>query len=899
MERRRPDPDELLARVEQTAEEQRRGRLKVFLGAAPGVGKTYSMLEAARLQQSGGVDVIAGLVETHGRAETGRLLEGMEILPRRKAAYRGIAIEEFDLDAALARRPTLILVDELAHTNAQGSRHRKRWRDVLELLDAGIHVYTTLNIQHLESLNDVVAQITGVIVRETVPDSVLDQANDIELVDLPVDELLRRLEEGKVYVPEQASLATQNFFRPGNLIALRQLALRRTAERVDAQMREYRRAHAIEPMWPATERLLACIGPSPFSAHLIRATRRLAARFGADWIAAFVETPDYAAGPSEAHERVLASLRLAEQLGAETVTLTGTRISEAVLQYARSRNVTGIVVGKHAGPRWKRLLRPSIVDELIENSGDIQIHAIRGEPEAPAARRRRVSPALNWREYAAAAAIVSVCTLVSLALRPLLTPVNLVMVYLLGVVAVATRYSKTTSILASFVSVASFDVFCVPPYYTFAVTDYEYIVTFAVMLIVALVISHLTLRIRMQAAGAVDREMRTAALYRLTREISGQTRNFEVARTAARITAEVFHSRAVIFLADEEGKISFRRRTSDSLLIPQDEQGVAQWVCDHNQKAGKGSDTLPGATALYVPLKGSQRVLGVLAVIPESESGVYAPEQQHLLDIFAGQIALVLERARASAEARAAAVRAEAEQMRSALLSTVSHDLRTPLASITGAATSLLDQGERLNPATTRDLLESIAEEAERMSRLVANLLEMTRLDSGDVRLQKDWHPIEEILGAALRRADRLLRGRPIRIEIEPDLPMAYVDDVLIEQVFVNLLENAAKYTPAGSAITFVARAEDEQIIMEVRDQGPGFSPGDEERVFEKFYRGKGEGVRGAGLGLPICRAILAVHQGVISASNRTDGGAVIRMSLPIGGIPPIVHADTEATADG
>jgi two-component system sensor histidine kinase KdpD len=898
MDRRRPDPDELLARVELDAEKQRRGRLKVFFGASPGVGKTYAMLQAARLQKSGGVDVVAGYVETHRRADTEALLESMEILPRRKTMYRGIAVEEFDLDRALARRPTLILVDELAHTNAPGSRHRKRWQDVFELLDAGIHVYTTLNIQHLDSLNDVVAQITGVVVRETVPDSVLDQADDIELIDLPVDELLKRLEEGKVYVPDQASVAVRNFFRPGNLIALRQLALRRTAERVDAQMREYRREHAIEPMWPTTERLLACIGPSPFSAHLIRATRRLAARFNAEWIVAFVETPDYASQPHEVHERVFASLRLAEQLGAETATLSGTRVSETVLQYARSRNVTGIVVGKYVGPWWKRLLKSSIVDELMEHSGDIQIHAIRGEPEAPRPVNLQLRrPTWKWNEYPASALIVLACTLISLVLRPMLTPVNLVMVYLLGVVAVASRYSKAAALFASLVSVASFDFFCVPPYYTFAVSDYEYVVTFSVMLAVALIISHLTLRIRMQASSAVDREARTAALYRLTREMSGQTRSFEAARTAARIASEVFRSQAVLFLADDERKISFRRRTSETLSIPHDEEGVAQWVCDHNQKAGKGSDTLPGASALYVPLKGSQDVLGVLALVPENDFELSSPEHMHLLDMFAAQIALVLERARAAAAVRAAAVRVEAEQTRSSLLSSVSHDLRTPLASITGAATSLLEESERLDRATTRELLESIADEAERMSRLIGNLLQMTRLDTGDVQLQKDWHPIEEILGAALRRTDRVLRDRPMRIQIEPDLPMACVDDVLIEQVFVNLLENAAKYTPPGAPVEFVAWSERDRLLMEVRDNGPGFPPGDEERVFERFYRGKSDGVRGAGLGLPICRAILTAHHGAISAANRPEGGGLIRISLPTGGVPPVVHADADEAA--
>lgn len=895
MEPHRPDPDLLLARVARQEQKQVRGRLKIFFGACAGVGKTFAMLQAGRLRNTAGVDVVAGYVETHRRPETAALLDGLELLPRRKVAYRGSALEEFDLDAGLARRPSLILVDELAHTNAPGSRHAKRWQDVLELLDAGIDVYTTVNVQHLDSLNDLVTQVTGVAVRETVPDSVFDQADDIALIDLPPNELQRRLEEGKVYIPEQAERAIRSFFRTGNLIALREMALRRTADRVDAQMLEYREDHAVPGTWPVAERLMVCIGPSPNSARLIRAAGRMASLLNAEWIAAHVETPDYARESREVKDRVLASLRSAEQLGAEAVTLTGPSVSEAALRYARSRNVSKIVTGKPAGPLWKRALRRSIVDKLVEGSGEIDIYAISGEPSPPeSVRAPKERLSIAWREYAIAALVVLACTLVSLPLRSHLTAANLVMFYLLGVVAVSMRCGRGASTFTSFLSVAAFDFFCVPPYYTFAFSDYEYAVTFAVMLTVALVISNLTVRIRMQATGAVDREARTHALYRLSRRLSGQTRIFEAARVAAELTSDVFKAQAVIFLPDSNGKISFKRRTSDRLPVPSSEEGIAQWVYDHAQKAGRGTDTLPGATAVYLPLKGSQQVLGVLAAIPDEPEQFFATEQQHLLEVFASQTAAALERAETAAAAREAALQIETEQMRNSLLSAVSHDLRTPLASITGAATSLLEKGDRLDPKTSRDLLESIADEAERLSRLVNNLLEMTRLESGAVQVRREWHPLEEIIGAALTRLDRTLGRRRVITDIPVDLPLVLVDDVLLEQVFMNLLENAIKYTPPESPIEIVASAAGDKVNMEVRDRGPGFAPTEDKLAFEKFYRGKSQGSRGAGLGLSICRAIIAAHQGEISAANRPDGGAVIRVRLPVGGEPPKIRAGME-----
>jgi two-component system sensor histidine kinase KdpD len=894
VDRDRPNPDDLLARVVESEAQKSRGRLKVFFGAAPGVGKTFAMLEAARLQQSAGVEVVAGVVETHNRKETEALLEGLEILPRRTVSHRNVTLHEFDVDAALLRKPELLLVDELAHTNAPGSRHLKRWQDVMELVDAGISVYTTLNVQHLDSLNDVVAQVTGVAVRETLPDSVLDRADDIELVDLPVNELLIRLNEGKVYIPDQAQLAMSHFFRPGNLIALREMALRRTADRVDAQMRTYRIDHAIQPTWPVTERLIVSVGPSPFSAKLIRAAKRMSDRLHAEWIAAFVETPAFASAPEDARDRVFSSLRLAEQLGAETVTLTGEHVAEALLHYARARNVSKIVLGKQQAPLWKRLLRGSVLDELIEKSGDIEIYAISGEPGTPLHEAQAIKPsgAVSGKSFVFAAAVVAACTILCVLLRSTLNPVNLVMFYLLGIVAIAMRSTRRVALAASLISVAAFDFFCVPPYLTFAVSDYEYLLTFVVMLVVAVTISTLTIRIRTQAAHAVDREVRTQALFRLSKELSGDRRDFDAARAATEITREVFGCDAIVFLPDATGKISFSRRTTDALPLPRAEEGVAQWAFDHNQRAGKSTDTLPGSRALYLPMRGSGAALGVMAVLPDS-SATTSPEQIHLLELFATQIALAMERSRMAAEARQAKLRMETEQMRSSLLSAVSHDLRTPLASITGAASSLLSHKNQLDPATQEELLESIAQEAQRLSRLVNNLLEITRLESGAVEVSRDWHSLEEIVGAALNRLDKTLGGRPVRLDIPAELPLIAVDGMLLEQVFSNLLENAAKYTPEGSEITVSASIPGgDKVIVEVSDRGPGFAPGDETLVWEKFYRAARKGSRGVGLGLPICKAIIAAHAGTIEAANRAGGGALIRIILPVGGEPPQVSLD-------
>jgi len=883
----RPDPEALLARVKEEEARQLRGKLKIFLGAAAGVGKTYAMLEAAREQKADGVDVLVGYAETHGRVETDALLVGLDMLPPRAVDYRGTSLREFDLDAALVRHPALILVDELAHTNAPGSRHAKRWQDVVELLDAGINVYTTMNVQHLETLNDVVAKITGVVVRETVPDSVFEQADDVELIDLPPDELLERFKDGKVYMPDQAQEAVRNFFRKGNLIALRELALRRTAERVDAQMRVYMHEHAIEKSWPTAERLLVCISPGPESARLVRAGKRMADRLGAPWVAAYVETPAQLRLPPEIRDRVTQTLRLAEQLGAETVRLPGQQMSEAILAFAHDRNVTKIVVGKPRRRLWTRILIGSIVDALVQGSGDIDIYVISADKEqqaVPPALGRRAIPS-DWAPYGWAMAVVALATGTAWLTLPFFELANLVMVYLLGIVVVATRYGRGPSLVASIASVAALDFFFVPPVFTFAVSDVRYLFTFVVMLVVGLVTSSLAARIRMQAEAARHREQRTAALYAMSRELASTRGLDELLKIAVRHISEVFRSQIIVLLP-EPGDNSLVSWTGGQFTLDSNDLGVAKWVHEHHQAAGLGTATLPGATALYLPLQAPRGPVGVLGIRPADRHALDSPDQLHQLETFANQTALAMERAHLADEAQQAQVRVETERLRNSLLSSVSHDLRTPLATITGAATTMLDNTAKLDAKTRQELLESVREEADRLNRLVQNLLEMTRLESGALQLRKEWHPVEEVIGAALSRLGKQLAGRRVDTHVPPDLPLAPIDDVLIEQVLVNLLDNAVKYTPGTSPIRILATSSGEAVTVEVADRGPGLPRGEEDRVFEKFYRGT-TGGRGAGLGLAIAQGIVKAHGGHIWAQNLPEGGVAFLFTLPVEGKPP------------
>ncbi|HSB82494.1 MAG TPA: sensor histidine kinase KdpD [Candidatus Methylomirabilis sp.] len=890
----RPDPDALLDRVKAAEAHERRGRLKVFLGAVAGVGKTYAMLLAARSRQAEGLDVLVGWVDTHGRAETEALLTGLDVLPRCAIEYRGQTLTEFDLDLALTRHPTLILVDELAHTNAPGSRHAKRWQDVVELLDAGIQVYTTLNIQHLESLNDVVAQITGVVVRETLPDSVLEQADEVELIDLPPEDLLQRLKDGKVYVPDQAAEAARNFFRKGNLIALRELALRRTADRVDVQMRHYMRDHAIRKTWPVTERILACVGSGPHSVRVLRAAKRFADALRAEWIVAYVETPAHARLDDVGRARVAETLRLAEQLGAETVVLSGHRVGDEILAHARRRNVSKIVVGKPEQHRWRKYVFGTIADDLIQSGGDTDVYIISGEepehlPFVAPARARSVA----WRPYAIATLIMLACTGLAWATFSIFNSATLLMLFLLGVTAVAVQFGYGPSVLASILGVASYDVFFIPPFYTFTVDDPQYFITFGIMLVVALILSWSTVRIRWLADAARERERRTAALYALSRELAGTRGVTSILQAATRHIAEVFRSRVVVFLPDAAGVLA-AQPSPGGYTLDSTEVGVSRWVFEHNQPAGRGTGTLPGAKALYLPLVASRGSIGVLGASPADDRALETPEQLHHLETFANQIALALERGLLAEEAHAAQVRMETEKLRSSLLSSVSHDLRTPLAAITGASSSLLETGDRLDPETRRELLDTIGDEANRLSRLVHDLLEMSRLESGAVKAHMEWHPLEEILGAALAHIGKTHTNRQIVTRLPENLPMVSVDDVLIEQVLINLLDNAAKYSPVDSPIEVAARPEEGAVLVEVSDRGPGLDSEDLERVFEKFYRGKHPPARGVGLGLAICRGFVEAHGGRIWAANRPDGGASFRFTLPLTGTPPEMRPEDD-----
>jgi len=880
----RPNPDALLARVQAEEAKATRGKLKIFFGMAPGVGKTYAMLEAARKEAKDGADVVIGYVEPHARPETQALTLGLEILPRRAIEYRGQTIQEFDLEAAIARKPQLIVVDELAHTNAEGVTHAKRWHDVEDLLAAGIDVFTTVNVQHLESLNDVVAQVTSIPVRETVPDQVFEQADEVELVDLAPDDLIERLREGKVYLPEQAYRAIENFFKKGNLIALRELSLRKTAERVGAQALHYRQEYDVSRIWPTSERLLVCVGPSPSSARLVRATRRMATRLGAQWIALHVELDRAAITGAEDRQRLEQNLRLAEELGATVATTSGTEFSEAVLQFAREHNVTKIVVGKPQFSRWRELLRGAFVYELIRECGDIDVYVISGDTERPTSTRKPTTarPSRSRWPYVWSVAGVTMTTLLCLLLTQFFAPVNLVMVYMACIVAVSLLYGRGPSVLATILSVAAFDFIFIPPYFTFAVTDTQYVFTFAVMLVTGLVISELAGRVRAQTEATRQRERRTAALYALSRELAELPTRDAVAQAARRIIGDALDVDVWVLLQSAGGRFASADPAPDS-SPSEKEEAVIRWVFDHRRPAGRGTDTLPGSSATYLPLLVTEGIVGVLGVQSRPPASRLETEQMQLVKAFAGQVAGAIERCNLALHAEQARLAIETERMRNTLLSTVSHDLRTPLATITGAASLLVEGSEQLAAAARQDLAESILDESERLHRLVANLLDLTRLEAGAIQLQHELQPIEEVAGVVLNRLERQLREHPVEIHIAGDLPPVAIDGLLIQEVLMNLLDNACKFSPPNSTIDLSARQMDSELVVEVADRGAGLPPGHEQRLFEKFYRVDHDSRRGTGIGLAICRGIVELHGGKISAEDRPGGGAVFRFSLPVG----------------
>lgn len=883
VEANRPNPDLLLAHIQAEEQQQQRGKLKIFLGYVAGVGKTYAMLEAARQRQAEGIDVVVGYVETHGRTETELLLAGLEVIPRKRIEYRGITLSEMDVDAILARRPQLALVDELAHTNAPGSRHARRYQDIEELLDAGIDVYSTLNIQHLESLNDVVAQITGIVVRETVPDRLLDEAREIELIDLPPDELLQRLSEGKVYVPEQAARAIQKFFRPGNLTALREMAMRRAAERVDEQMRAYMQTRAIPGPWPAAERLLICVSPSPLSERLVRAGRRMAEPLNAEWLAIYVETPAHAHLSEIERDRVARSLLLAEELGAKSITLPGRAVAETVIEYARRHNVTKIIAGKPLRSRLLDLLRGSLVDQLIHQSGNIDVYVISSSPE-PAQPVAPVSVPSHfpWPRYLESLGWVVVATLLGELVRSFITPANLVMLYLLVVVISALRLGRGPAIAASLLSVLAFDFFFVPPRITFVVADTQYLITFAGLLIVGLVISTLASRARDQAGAARRREAQTAALYDLSRDLSVAIGLDAILKAIMTQVSQTF-SRQVVILLPQEGQLT-QRTISPGFDFNDNEYAVAVWVFQHGQAAGRGTDTLSAADARYLPLRTASAIVGVLGVKPADVHSYLTSDQRRLLEIFASQAALAIERAQLSEQARQAQLLQETERLQTALLNSISHDLRTPLASITGALSTLRDDSSFLDETTRRDLVETAWEEAERMNRLVGNLLDMTRLEAGAMKIAREPADIQDVIGVALAQVAGQGKDRPIQVDVPAELPLVPVDFVLIVQALVNLLDNALKYSPADAPIEIRVRLVDTSVQIEVADRGVGIPPEELSRVFDKFYRVPrlSSGMSGTGLGLSISKGIVQAHGGQILAQNRPGGGTLFTLTLPL-----------------
>ncbi len=890
MEEARPDPDQLLAQVKADELRARRGRLRVFFGASAGVGKTYAMLEAALAAKVTGTDVVVGYVEPHGRHETERMLEQLECLPTQSIRYRGSVRKEFDLDAALQRRPGILLVDELAHSNPLNGepapRHAKRWQDIAELRDAGINVWTTLNVQHLESLNDLIAQITGVRQRETIPDHVLDDADEIELIDIPPDDLLRRLREGKVYVSDQVGTAVERFFRKSNLIALRELALRRTADRVDAAARAQGLPGSQSRAYLARDRLLVAVGPDTQAEQLVRTGKRLADALDAEWIAVYVETPVLQRLTATERDRRIDVLRLAESLGAATVTLDGPTAAIALLQYARTRGATRVLVGEPKRRGWRALLRASTATELVRGARGFDVMVVAAQDGDRVGRQPphlELTHDVPWSRYAWAVAITLACTGVAFLIDPAFSETNVAMIYVLGATIAGLRLGRGPGTLTAVMSVAAFDFFFVPPRLTFQVSDAQYLITFAVMLAVTLTIGNLMANVRQQNRVAGARERRTSLLYAMSRELAGTRGSDNMARVAVRHVAEVFDSTAVVLTPDTHGKLQYPAGAPLDTSFRGADLAVGQWVMDHGQRAGLGTDTLPAAPAVYLPLAGVQRVLGVLAVLPSNRRRILLPEQRHLLETFAGQIALAWERAALGEEAATARITAESESLRNTLLASISHDLRTPLAVIAGAASTLARHGPALATGDRHALALSIEAQAHEMSNLISNVLDLMRLEAGRVELRRDTHSVEDLVGSALNRLEPRLHHHPVTIDLPDDLPGVSVDPTLVTQVLTNLLDNAVKYTPAGTRIRIGAMTDASRVRVVVEDEGPGLPAGDPRLLFDKFQRGHEESaIVGAGLGLAICRAIVDAHGGEITAGRGSRGGARFEFTLPV-----------------
>ncbi|WP_407310821.1 DUF4118 domain-containing protein [Desulfosporosinus sp. SB140] len=887
---KRLDPDELLASLHKEGY----GKLTVFLGAMAGVGKTYAMLEVAKERLAEGQDIVVGLVETHQRVETEAMLQGMPIIPTRSLEYRGRVFQEMDLDAILTRHPQIVLVDELAHTNIPGSRHVKRYQDVEELLASGINVHTTLNIQHVESFNDVVAQITEVNVRETVPDRILEIASQIQLVDIPPEELIQRLKDGKVYVPDQAADAMKKFFRPGNINALREISMRYTAQRVDRQLESYMRMHGIEGPWPTGEKVLVCIGSSPFSGKLIRHAKRMGTRLKAELIAVHVE-PQGRQPNGEAEKDAMAqNLRLAEKLGAETVALNGDDVAAEILELARRRNVSQIIIGKPEQTMLREWMHGSIVNKVIRNSHGMSVHIIAGrrggdKPEVNNQTKDQQIKHLHPKNLSITSYVWSVLMMAGLTLliepiKNYLGTINICMLYLLPVLISSARWGRKPAIISSVVGAITFDFLFVPPLYSFTVSDIRYFISFIIFMLVGIVTGTLSARLKNQICYSRQRENRVATLYSLSRDIAAVDKLENVLESIVRKVADTLEGQVVLLLPDVNGKLVLMQSSSPDSFLNDSEQAVATWVFERGQKAGRGTETLGAASGLYLPLSIEQGTQGVLGIRFHHSEGQFDPERIRLLEAVAGLAAMAINRIKLAEEARQAHTLAESERLRTALFNSLSHDLRTPLASIIGAATGLLeDHNEIYSPEARHDLLQTILQGAERMNRFVSNLLDMARLESGMLKLNKDWCDIQDIIGVAVNRLGTVVTSRPLDIEVPENLPLVRADYVLIEQVLINLLDNAQKYSEPNSKIIVSVRQKGQHLEINVANRGHGIPETDLSKVFDKFYRLSSPlQVSGTGLGLAICKGIIEVHGGEIWAENNDLEGVTIIFTLPL-----------------
>ncbi len=884
----RPDPDALLVAIQREEAQKRRGKLKVFFGMAAGVGKTYAMLQAAQAEKAAGRDVIIGYVEGHGRKETDRLTVGLPLVPRRRVEHRGLPLEELDLDAVLARRPQLALVDELAHTNAPGSRHPKRYQDVLELLDAGIDVYSTLNVQHVESRADTVREITGSTVQETVPDRVLDAAQ-IELVDLPPNELLRRLDEGKVYLPERAAVAMVNFFREGNLTALREMALRLAAEKVGQQVRDYLQVMQIERPWKSGHRLLVAVSPSPWAGAMVRWTRRLADSLDSPWLAVYVET---ARPLTEGDQtRLTQHLSLARELGAEVITTTDENVVRGLLRLARQHHVTQIVVGKPAGGWFHRWFRAgAFFRRLMRESGDVDLHVVRAEKLGDAgARRAAWRPWLDsgWRQYALALGAVSAVTLASGLLNPWVGYRTVALNLLLAVVVLALFVGRGPIFLAATLSALLWNFFFLPPVFTFYIKSLEDAMMFGMYFIIALVLGQLVARIRAQERAERRREERTTALYLLTRELADAVGVEDIARNVVRHVGQVFGAQVGLLLADGGGNLPLQAEPASTLTLSEKERSVAAWVFANGQAAGPSTDNLPMAECLHLPLATSGGPVGVLSLHFQRSTRMTL-DQRNLLESFARQTALVVDRQRLSEATQRTQLVAESERLSKALLNSISHELRTPIAAITSAVSGLSAPPAERSLNLHQALVEEITQAAQRLNRVVGNLLDMTRLESGHVTPRLEWCEVSDLVNVSLQHVNRELASHPVTTDVAPGLPLVQMDFRLMEQVLVNLLLNAAVHTPPGTPVRVGARRERDLLVLALADRGPGLPAEALSQIFDKFYRAPGAPAGGTGLGLSIVKGFVEAQGGRVEAGNLPEGGAVFRVVLPIGEAPPV-----------